>query len=150
MTDLRERINAATTAAMRARDKGKERLAALRLVQAELKQVEVDERRTLSDADVIAVLNRMVKRRNDSESQFRQAGRTDLADKEAFEIALIEEFLPAPLSESELDRLIADAIASIGATGPRDMGKVIAALRGPLAGRADMAAVSNRVKSRLG
>jgi uncharacterized protein YqeY len=92
----------------------------------------------------------MLKQRNESETQFRQAGRNDLADQEAFEIALVREFLPAPLSDAELDDLVAGAIASTGATGPRDMGKVMAVLRVPLTGRADMAAVSARVKSRLG
>jgi hypothetical protein len=147
MADLRELINVATTSAMKARDK--RRVAALRLVQSELKRVEVDERRSLSDDDVLTVLNRMLKQRNDSEAQFRSGGRVDLADQEAYEIALIREFMPAPLTEAELDTLIAGAIEAAGATGPRDMGKVMAALRQPLAGRADMGQVSAKVKSRL-
>jgi len=147
MADLRERIDEATKAAMRARDKG--RVAALRLVLSELKRVEVDERRTLSDEDVLGILNRMLKQRNESETQFRQAGRADLADQEAFEIALIREFMPNPLADDEIDLIIAQVLAATGATGPRDMGKVMAALRGPLAGRADMAVVSQRVKARL-
>jgi len=147
MADLRTRITDATKAAMKARDK--DRVAALRLVQAEIKRVEVDERRALADDDVIAVLNRMLKQRNDSESQFRAAGRVDLADKEAFEIALIGEFMPEPLSESDIDALIDRAVTDSGATSPRDMGKVMAMLRGTMAGRADMAVVSGRVKARL-
>ena len=104
MADLRTLISQATTTAMKARDKP--RLAALRLVNAALKQVEVDERKELSDDDVIAVLNRMLKQRRDSESQFRDAGRTDLAEVEAFEIALIGEFMPEPLDDAAIDALI--------------------------------------------
>ena len=109
MSDLRGRIVEATKAAMKARDKS--RVAALRLVGAEIKRIEVDERRELADGDVVAVLNRMLKQRNDSESQFRAAGRVDLADQEAFEIALLKEFMPAALSQGELDELIRSAIA---------------------------------------
>jgi len=132
---------------MKARDK--ERVAVLRLVGAEIKRVEVDERRELADADVVAVLNRMLKQRNDSESQFRAAGRVDLADQEAYEITVIKEFLPAALGDAELDAMIRSAIASSGATSMRDMGKVMAALREAVQGRADMAAVSARVKALL-
>ena len=147
MSDLRGRIADATKEAMKARDKS--RVAALRLVGAELKRVEVDERRELADADVVAVLNRMLKQRNDSESQFRAAGRVDLADQEAYEIALLKEFMPAALSESALDDLIRGAIATSGATSMRDMGKVMASLRDSVQGRADMAVVSARVKALL-
>jgi uncharacterized protein YqeY len=147
MSDLRARVTDATTAAMKARNK--ERVAALRLVGAELKRIEVDERRQLTDADVIGVLNRMLKQRNDSESQFRAAGRKDLADQEAYEITVIKEFLPAALREAELDEMIRSAIASSGAASMRDMGKVMAALRESVQGRADMAAVSARVKALL-
>jgi uncharacterized protein YqeY len=147
MTALRARIDEATKAAMRARDKG--RLAALRLVLAELKRLEVDERRALSEEDVVGVLNRMLKQRHDSETQFRNAGRLDLAEQEAFEIDLIREFMPAALTDAEVDALIERAIAESGASSARDLGKVMAILRGPAAGRADMAAVSARVKARL-
>ncbi len=147
MADLRERISDATKSAMKARDK--KRVAALRLVNAEIKRLEVDERRELGDADVVAVLNRMVKQRRDSESQFRDAGRTDLADGEAFEIALIQEFMPEPLDEATLDALIASAIESTGAESMRDMGKVMGALRGEVQGRADMGMVSDKVKASL-
>lgn len=147
MTDLRERITEDTKTAMKARDKP--RVAALRLVNAELKRVEVDERRELSDDDVIGILNRMLKQRRDSESQFRDAGRADLADQEAFEIALIEEFMPEPLDDPAIDGLVAKAIEATGADSMRDMGKVMAALRDDVQGRADMASVSQKVKTAL-
>jgi uncharacterized protein YqeY len=147
MADLRALISEATTTAMKARDKP--RVAALRLVNAAIKQVEVDERKELNDDEVIAVLNRMLKQRRDSESQFRDAGRTDLADIEAFEIALIGEFMPEPLDEAAVDTLIAAAIASTGAASMSDMGKVMGALRSEVQGRADMAQVSAKVKTAL-
>jgi uncharacterized protein YqeY len=148
MSDLRGRVAEATKAAMKARDK--QRVAVLRLVGAEIKRIEVDERRELADADVVAVLNRMLKQRNDSEGQFRAAGRVDLADQEAYEITVIKEFLPAALDDAQLDMLIRNAIASSGAVTMRDMGKVMAALREAVQGRADMQAVSARVKALLG
>ena len=147
MSDLRGRIAEATKDAMKSRDKS--RVAVLRLIGSEIKRIEVDERRELPDADVLAVLNRMLKQRNDSESQFRAAGRVDLADQEAFEIGLIREFMPAALGEAEIDAAIRDAIAVSGATSMRDMGKVMSALRDTLQGRADMAVVSARVKALL-
>ncbi len=121
----------------------------MRLVNAALKQVEVDERKELNDDDVLAVLNRMLKQRRDSESQFRDAGRTDLAEVEAFEIALIGEFMPEPLDDAAVDALIAAAIASSGAESMRDMGKVMGALRSEVQGRADMGLVSAKVKAAL-
>ena len=148
MSDLRGRISDAIKTAMKARDKS--RVGVLRLISSEIKRIEVDERRELPDADVIAVLNSMLKQRNDSESQFRAAGRTDLADQEAFEITLIKEFMPEALGEAQLDELIRDAIASAGATSMRDMGKVMSALRESVQGRADMTLVSARVKALLG
>ena len=147
MSDLRGRIAEATKDAMKARDKP--RVAVLRLVGSEIKRIEVDERRELPDGDVLAVLNRMLKQRNDSETQFRSAGRIDLADQEAFEIALIREFMPEALGEAQIDAAIRDAIAASGAASMRDMGKVMSALRESLAGRADMAVVSARVKALL-
>jgi uncharacterized protein len=144
---LKQRIGAATTAAMKARDKP--RVATLRLLNAEIKRVEVDERRALSDDDIIAVLNRMLKQRQDSLSQYESAGRDDLAEQERYEIALVREFLPEPLSDAELDALIAAAIAASGAASMRDMGKVMAELKPKIHGRADMGAVSARVKARL-
>jgi uncharacterized protein len=148
MSDLRGRIAEATKDAMKSREKS--RVAVLRLIGSEIKRIEVDERRELPDADVLAVLNRMLKQRNDSESQFRAAGRTDLADQEAFEIGVIREFMPEALGESQIDAAIRDAIAASGATSMRDMGKVMSALRDALQGRADMAVVSTRVKALLG
>jgi uncharacterized protein len=147
MSDLRGRIADATKDAMKARDKS--RVAVLRLIGSEIKRIEVDERRELPDADALAVLNRMLKQRNDSESQFRAAGRVDLADQEAFEIGLIREFMPEALGEAQIDAVIRDAIAASGATSMRDMGKVMNALRESLQGRADMAVVSARVKALL-
>src|SRR5262249_57514660 len=120
MSDLRGRVTDATTAAMKARDK--QRVAALRLVGADLKRIEVDERRQLTDVDVIGVLNRMLKQRNDSESQFRAAGRTDLADQEAYEITVIKEFLPAALSDAELDATIRETISPAGPPAIPDIG----------------------------
>jgi uncharacterized protein YqeY len=148
MSDLRGRIAEATKDAMKSRDKS--RVAVLRLIGSEIKRIEVDERRELPDADVLAVLNRMLKQRNDSESQFRAAGRIDLADQEAYEIGLIREFMPEALGEAQIDAAIRDAIAASGATSMRDMGKVMSALRDALQGRADMALVSTRVKALLG
>ncbi|MCB1686137.1 MAG: GatB/YqeY domain-containing protein [Pseudomonadales bacterium] len=148
MTDLKTRILDATKAAMKARDKV--RVGTLRLVNAEMKRLEVDERRELTDADVIAVLTRMLKQRNDSLSQFTSAGRSDLADQEAYEISVIESFMPEPLNEAELDELVTAAIAATGAASVRDMGKVMAQIKEAAAGRADMGAVSALVKARLG
>ena len=147
MSDLRGRVSDAIKAAMKARDKP--RVGVLRLISSEIKRIEVDERRELPDADVIAVLNKMLKQRNDSESQFRAAGRVDLADQEAYEITLIKEFMPEALSEAQLDELIRGAIASAGATTLRDMGKVMSVLRETVQGRADMTVVSARVKALL-
>lgn len=146
-SDLKQRIGEATTAAMKARDKA--RVAALRLINADIQRVEVDERRTLSDDDVIAVLNRMLKQRQDSLGQYEAAGRDDLAAQERYEIDLVREFLPAPLDDAELDRLIDAAVAATGATTMRDMGKVMAELKPHIHGRADMGAVSAKVKARL-
>lgn len=142
-----DRIQTATRTAMKARDK--RLVAALRLVNAELKRVEVDERKALADADVITVLTRMVKQRNDSRSQYEAAGRTDLAEQEAFEIDVVRSFMPTPLSEAEVDALIDAAVAATGAAGMRDMGKVMGRLKGEVAGRADMGAVSAKVKTKL-
>ncbi len=148
MSNLTDRIQTATRTAMKARDK--RLVATLRLVSAELKRVEVDERKTLSDADVITVLTRMVKQRNDSRTQFEAAGRTDLAEQEAFEIDVVRSFMPTPLSATEVDALINAAVAATGAAGMRDMGKVMGRLKGEVAGRADMGTVSAKVKAKLG
>ncbi|MCJ7453409.1 MAG: GatB/YqeY domain-containing protein [Steroidobacteraceae bacterium] len=135
-------------AAMRASDK--ERLSTIRMVQAAIKQREVDERITLDDAQVIAVLEKMVKQRRESIVYFEQGARQDLADKEKSEIVLLQSYLPAQLTEAEVDAIIRDAIASTGAASIKDMGKVMAAIKAQAAGRADMGAVSARIKAALG
>ncbi len=145
---LKERINEDMKAAMRASDK--ERLSTIRMAQAAIKQREVDERTTLDDAQVIAVIEKMVKQRRESIAQFEQGGRADLAAKEATEIELLQGYLPAPLSETELDAIIREAITASGASSIKDMGKVMAAVKAKAAGRADMGAVSARIKASLG
>ena len=132
---------------MRARDTV--RLSTLRLVLAAIKQREVDERIELGDAQVLAVLEKMLKQRKDSVHQYEAARRTDLADAERTEIAVIETYMPARLGEAELDALVAEAIAATGAGSLADMGRVMAALRDKLAGRADMAQVSARIRAKL-
>ncbi|MDZ7671192.1 MAG: GatB/YqeY domain-containing protein [Gammaproteobacteria bacterium] len=144
---LKQTIGDATTAAMKAREKA--RLAVLRLINADIQRVEVDERRELSDADVVTILTRMVKQRQDSLSQYEAAGRDDLAEQERYEIDIVREFLPEPLDDAELDGLIAGAIRDSGAESMRDMGKVMAILKPQVEGRADMGAVSGKVKARL-
>ncbi len=148
MSTLKARLTDAMKDAMRAQQK--ERLAAVRLALSAIKQVEVDERKELTDSDVLAVLDKMVKQRRESIVQFEQAGRTELAAAEQAEIAVLQDFLPTQLSEAEIDALIAQAVVDTGAAGMRDMGKVMNALRPQLAGRADMGAVSNRIKAKLG
>ena len=144
---LTETIKAEMKAAMKARDK--DRLGTIRLIQAEFKRIEVDERIDVDDARALAVLDKMVKQRRDSHSQFAEAGRDDLASIEAAEIEVIQEFLPARLSEEELDALIDSAIATAGASGMQAMGAVMGQLKPQLAGRADVGAVSKKVKARL-
>ena len=147
MSELKNTIGAATKAAMRARDR--RRLGALRLVNAEIKRLEVDERRELADTDVLQALARMLKQRRDSLRQYQDAGREDLADQEQFEIDLIDEFMPQAASDEDIAKAIDETVANVGATSMRDMGKVMAALRGSLQGRADMGRVSGLVKERL-
>ena len=147
MSELQDRIEAATKDAMRARDR--ERVKALRLVNAELKQAAIDGRKTLADADVVGVLARMRKQRRDSQGQFETAGREDLAAIERFEIDVIEEFLPKAMSADEIEEAVAAAIKVTGATGMRDMGKVMGALQRELTGRADMGVVSQLVRAAL-
>ena len=144
---LKERITEDMKAAMRASDK--ERLSTIRMVQAAIKQREVDERITLDDAQVVAVLEKMVKQRKESVVQFEQGGRADLADKEKAEIALLTAYLPAQLSEAEVDALIREAIAATGAASVKDMGKVMGIVKAKAAGRTDMGAVSARIKAAL-
>jgi uncharacterized protein YqeY len=144
---LRERLNEEIKAAMKAREAQK--LAALRLMLAAVKQREVDERITLDDAAVVAVVEKMIKQRKDSIAQYEKASRQDLADKEKFEISVIESYLPQQLSQGEIDQIVADAIAATGAQSAADMGKVMGVVKPKLAGRADMGKVSGLVKARL-
>lgn len=144
---LKDRIQEDIKTAMRARER--ERLAALRLVSAALKQKEVDERVELDDTQVLAVLDKMVKQRRESLEQYEKAGRDDLAERERYELEVIQVYLPEPLDEDELNRIIDNAIDETGASGPRDMGAVMGALRDRVQGRADMKAVSQAVRARL-
>lgn len=134
-------------AAMKSGDK--DRLGVIRLVNAAIKQREVDERIVLDDAQVLAVLEKMLKQRRDSFGQFQAAGRTDLADKENYEIGVIQAYLPAQLTEAEVDAIIAATIAEAGAAGPKDMGKVMGLVKPKVAGRTDMGKLSERVKAKL-
>ncbi|MDT8310803.1 MAG: GatB/YqeY domain-containing protein [Methylophaga sp.] len=144
---LKVKIQDSVKDAMRAKDK--DRLNTLRQITAAIKQLEVDNRQDLSDDDIIVVLTKMTKQRKDSLSQFEQAGREDLAVIERAELAIIEEFLPTPLTEYELDVAIASAIAESGASSIKDMGTVMNVLRPKVQGRADMGAVSSQVKAAL-
>lgn len=148
MSELKQQITEAMKDAMRARDKV--RLGTVRLILAELKRVEVDERTDVDDARVLAILDKMNKQRRDSIAQYETAGRDDLAAIEREEMEVIATFLPAALSEAEINALIDTAIADTGATGMQDMGKVMGVLKPQLQGRADMAAVSKLIKARLG
>ncbi len=144
---LRDRINNELKDAMRAGDT--RRRDALRLLTAALKQKEVDERKTLEDADVVSIIDKMMKQRRDSIAQFEQGGRSDLAENEPFEISVLQTYMPTALSEAEIDGAISAAIAETGAKAPADMGKVMGPLKAKLAGRADMSKVSARVKAKL-
>ncbi len=144
---LKEQITADMKEAMRAKDK--DTLGTIRLIQAAIKQREVDERIELDDSQVLAVLDKMVKQRRDSINQYREAGREELAAKEEAEISIIQKYLPAALSEAEIDTLIEEAIGNTGAQSMQDMGKVMGQLKPKLQGRADMGAVSARIKARL-
>lgn len=145
---LKEQITEAMKDAMRAREK--ERLGTIRLILSEVKRIEVDERIDIDDARLLAVLDKMVKQRRDSISQFEQAGRQELADKEQTEIVVIQDFLPQPLSEEELATMIDDTIASVGAESMKDMGKVMGIIKPQIQGRADAGVVSGMIKAKLG
>jgi len=145
---LKERITEDMKTAMRAKES--ERLGTIRMLQAAIKQREVDERITLDDAQILGVIEKMVKTRKESVEQFKTAGRDDLVAKELGEITQLQAYLPAQLSQAELDALIASAIASTGAASIKDMGKVVAAVKQQAAGRADMGAVSAQIKAKLG
>ena len=145
---LKQQITEDMKNAMRARDTT--RLSAIRLLLAAMKQREVDERIELDDAAVVAIVEKLLKQRKDSFSQYQAAGRKDLADQEAFEIEVLSAYMPQQLAAEEIAGLVRQAVAETGAAGPRDMGKVMAWLKPKLAGRADMNSVSGLVKSALG
>jgi hypothetical protein len=145
---LKERINEDMKTAMRSGEK--DRLAVIRLLQAAIKQREVDERIALDDAQVMAVLEKMIKQRKESIVAFEKGGRADLVAKETNEIAVLQPYLPAQLSDAELDALVAEAIAATGAASIKDMGKVMGVVKAKAAGKADMGAVGARIKAKLG
>jgi len=144
---LKQQLTEDMKTAMRGGDK--DRLGVIRLILAAVKQREVDERIELDDVQTLAVLEKMVKQRKDSITQYEAANRQDLADVERAEMRVIETYLPAKLSDEEIDALITAAIAETGASSPRDMGKVVAVVKEKAAGRADMGVVSGRIKARL-
>ena len=144
---LRERVNEDVKLAMKGREA--ERLGTLRLLTAAMKQREVDERITLDDAGVVAVIEKMLKQRKDSVGQYEKAGRQDLADVEKREMAILQAYLPQQLTEAEVAAIVAEAVAATGAAAPSDMGKVMAIVKPQIAGRADMGKVSAMVKARL-
>jgi uncharacterized protein YqeY len=145
---LKERITDDMKAAMRSGEK--ERLGVIRMLTAAIKQREVDERITLDDVQVLAVLEKMIKQRKESLVQFQAGNRPDLVDKESSEITLLQGYMPSQLSDAEIEALIADAITSSGAASIRDMGKVMGIIKGKAQGRADMAAVGAKIKAKLG
>jgi uncharacterized protein YqeY len=147
MSELKARITDDMKSAMRGGDKP--RLGVIRLVQAAIKQREVDERISLDDAAVLAVLEKMIKQRRDSAQQYRDGGRPELAEQEDFEIGILSEYMPQPLSDDDIAALIEQAMAETGAAGMADMGKVMGWLKPRVAGRADMGSLSARIKARL-
>jgi len=145
---LKERITEDMKNAMRAKES--ERLATIRMIQAAIKQIEVDERITLDDTRTLAVIEKMIKMRKESIVQFQAGGRADLVEKETKEMTQLQAYLPAQLSDAELDAIIAAAIAETGATTIKDMGKVMGIVKGKAQGKADMAAVGAKIKAKLG
>ncbi len=146
-TEIKQRVNAAVKDAMRAQ--AKDRLGVLRLIAAEYKKIEVDERVEVDDARALLLLDKMVKQRRDSVAQFTAGGRPELAEKENFEISVIQEFLPQSLTEEELIALIKEAIAETGATSGQDMGKLMAIIKPKAQGRCDMSKVSQLIKAQF-
>jgi uncharacterized protein YqeY len=144
---LKDRITEDMKSAMRAGER--ERLGTIRLILAAIKQREVDERITLDDTQVLAVLEKMVKQRKESIAQFESGGRSDLVAKERAELQVLQAYLPEQMSETEIDALIAEAVASTGATSIKDMGKVMGVVKAKAQGKADMGAVSARIKQKL-
>ena len=147
MSDLKKQIQDAAISAMKSGEKP--RLAIIRLITAAIKQIEVDERIELDDARVIAILDKMVKQRRESISQFKTAGRDDLIKQESFEIDIIQEYLPQALSEEEVDEIVNKAIEQTSASSIKDMGKVMGLVKPQIIGRADMGEISGRIKSIL-
>lgn len=147
MSAIHDRLKEAMKDAMRA--KQKERLSTIRLALSAIKQVEVDTRETLDDAAILAILDKLVKQRRDSIKQYEDADRQELADIEKAEIEVLQDFLPAPLTDDEVSTLIEDAVNKTGAESMKDMGKVMGLLKPKLQGRADMGAVSGKIKARL-
>ncbi len=146
-SSLKTRLNEDVKPALRARDK--RRAGTLRLILAAIKQREVDERIQLDDSQILAVLDKMLKQRRDSLSQYQTAGRADLADQESYEIALIQSYMPAALSGAEIEALITEALQDAGAASIKDLGKVMALLKPKLQGRADLSQVSAKLKAKL-
>lgn len=146
-SELKNTITDAVKAAMRAKEK--DRLGVLRMITAEIKNIEINERIEPDDVRILAVLDKMTKQRRDSAKQYLEHGRTDLAEQEQFEVGIIQEFLPQALSEDEVRALVADTAASVGAASMADMGKLMAALKPLVQGRADMAQVGQMVKAQL-
>ncbi len=146
-SSLKEKLSSAVKDAMRSKDK--DRLVTLRMAQAAVKQIEVDERRELTDDDVLKVLDKMLKQRRDAAAQYDDAGRGELADKERSEMVIIEEFMPAALSEDDLDALIRETINATGASGMQDMGNVMNELKPQVLGRVDMGHLSKKVRAAL-
>lgn len=146
-SELKLRIDSEVKDAMRARDK--QRLGVLRLIMSELKRVEVDERIELDEPRILAILDKMSKQRKDSLGQYQAAGRKDLVDQEAFELDVLKEFMPEPISSAELAELVKAAVTESGATSIREMGKVMGLLKGKVQGRADMGEVGALVKAQL-
>lgn len=147
MSALREQISNDMKVCMKSGDKA--RLLTIRGILAAIKQIEIDTRQAPDDAQVLAVLNKLVKQRKDSIAQFTQAGRTDLAEVEQFELTVLEHYLPEGLSEAQIEQIIAEAIAESGAKSPADMGRVMALVKPKMAGLADMGMVSARIKALL-
>ncbi|WP_342147830.1 GatB/YqeY domain-containing protein [Rickettsiella endosymbiont of Aleochara curtula] len=146
-TSLKQRIQEDMKTALRAQDK--QRLGVVRLILAAIKQVEVDERVEVDDTRITQILNKMLKQRRDSIAQYDQAKRDDLADQERLEVGIIQTYLPEPLSDADIDRLLSEVITRVGATSVKDMGKVMAELKEKLQGRADMTQISAKIKERL-
>ena len=147
MSEIKQAITQAVKDAMRAKDKL--RLGTIRMALAAIKQKEIDEQITVTETDVLGIITKMVKQRQDAAKQYQDANRTDLADTELAEITVLESFLPQPLTDAEIDQLIDDAIAQTGASSMQDMGKVMGIVKPQAQGRADMGALSGKVKAKL-